>query len=141
MTNKMPAKSSRTPVTAKWEKSPETLVALFGRILPRDPALSRRTMFGYPCAFVNGNMFTGLFGRRMFVRLSEEERSEMMEAKRAAPFEPLPGRVMKEYVVIPPALLDREAALKGLLVRSLSYAKSLKPKMKKPKNAGKKSGS
>ena len=140
MPNKLSDKPSRTPVMAKWEKSPETLVALFSRILPRDPALERKTMFGYPCAFINGNMFSGLFGRRMFVRLSEDERSEMIGTKGAAPFEPLPGRVMKEYVVVPPTLLGREAALKRLVVRSLGYAKSLKPKVKKPKNPGKKAG-
>jgi len=28
-------------------------------------------VFGYPCAFVNGNMFAGLFQTELFVRLSE----------------------------------------------------------------------
>lgn len=140
MTTKRSAKPSSRPARPKWERSPETMVALFGRILPPDPALARKTMFGYPCAFVNGNMFTGLFGRRLFVRLPEEERARMMETKGAKPFEPLPGRIMKEYLVIPSELLDREAKLKRIVVRSLDYARSLKPKVKKPRMPGKKAG-
>lgn len=119
----------------KWEKSPASLVAHFDRILPRGPAVERRTMFGYPCAFVNGHMVTGLFGKKMFVRLPEDERKAIMDKQGATPFEPLPGRVMKDYVVVPPGLLARDAALKRLVTRSLDFAKTLAPKAKK---AGKK---
>ncbi len=52
---------------AKWEKSPQALVQLFDRVLPESPNVERRKMFGYPCAFVNGNMFAGLFAKQMFV--------------------------------------------------------------------------
>jgi TfoX/Sxy family transcriptional regulator of competence genes len=121
----------------KWEKSPETLVAHFDRILPGDPAVERRKMFGYPCAFVNGHMFSGLFGREMFVRLTEKERAGIIVKQGAMPFEPLPGRVMKEYVVVPPGLLARDAALKRLVTRSLEYAKTLAPKEKKAKKKAK----
>jgi len=31
-------------------------------------------MFGNQAAFVNGDMFAGLFGDRLFVRLSDEDR-------------------------------------------------------------------
>jgi TfoX/Sxy family transcriptional regulator of competence genes len=116
---------------AKWEKSPESLIQLFGRILPEDPAVERRRMFGYPCAFVRGNMFAGLFAKEMFVRLAEEERRMMIAGQGAKPLEPMPGRAMKEYVVIPPGIMSREAALKDLVARSLTFAKSLAPKGKK----------
>lgn len=122
----------------KWEKSPASLVAHFDRILPRDPTVERRTMFGYPCAFVNGYMVTGLFGKKMFVRLPENERKALMDKQGAIPLEPIPGRVMKDYVVVPPGLLARDAALKRLVTRSLDYAKTLAPKAKK---AGKKAKS
>ena len=119
----------------KWEKSPADLVAHFDRICPHDPAVERRTMFGYPCAFINGNMVMGLFGSKMFVRLPEDERKALVDKQGASPLEPMPGRPMKEYVVIPPGILARDAALKRLVTRSLEYAKTLAPKEKK---AGKK---
>ncbi len=40
-----------------WIKAPPEMIELFAASLPLDPATERRTMFGYPCAFVNGNMF------------------------------------------------------------------------------------
>jgi TfoX/Sxy family transcriptional regulator of competence genes len=119
----------------KWEKSPADLVAYFDRLIPRDPAVERRTMFGYPCAFVNGNMVTGLFGSKMFVRLPEDERMALVDKQGATPLEPVPGRIMKDYIVVPPGILARDAALKRLVSRSLDYAKTLAPKEKR---AGKK---
>lgn len=92
----------------KWEKSPEALVRLLERVLPEGPNIERRKMFGYPCAFVNGNMFAGLFGKQMFVRLPAEERLSLMAGQEAKPLEPMPGRPMKDYIVVPPALLTSE---------------------------------
>ncbi len=116
---------------AKWEKSPESLIQLFGRVLPEDPAVERRTMFGYPCAFAGGNMFAGLFAKQMFVRLPEEERRLMLVEQGAKPFEPMAGRAMKDYVVVPPGIMAREIALRDLFARSLTFAKSLAPKSRK----------
>jgi TfoX/Sxy family transcriptional regulator of competence genes len=115
----------------KWEKSPESLVQLFDRVVRNDPAVERRKMFGYPCAFVNGNMFTGLFGKEMFVRLAAEERLSLIGEQGAEPFEPMPGRPMKDYVVVPPDLMTREAAVIKLVARSLTFAMSLAPKIRK----------
>src|SRR5262245_47132439 len=62
-------------------------------LLPDDPRVSVRPMFGNLAAFVNGNMFTGLFGNDVFVRLPEDERDAVMKAG-GRPFEPMPGRGM-----------------------------------------------
>ena len=45
--------------------------ALFESLVPGDPRVTVRPMFGNVAAFVNGNMFMGLFGDELFVRLSE----------------------------------------------------------------------
>ena len=37
------------------------------------PEAQVRKMFGFPAAFVNGQMFSGLYDDYMFVRLSPEE--------------------------------------------------------------------
>src|SRR5713226_3551604 len=51
----------------------------FRSILPDNPRITIRPMFGNISAFVNGNMFAGLFGNDLFVRLSEESRKELLE--------------------------------------------------------------
>ena len=121
---------------SKWEKSPEALVQLLDRVLPEGPNIERRKMFGYPCAFVNGNMFAGLFATQMFVRLPAEERLSMMADQDAKPLEPMPGRPMKDYIVVPPALMSRETALKALVARAMTFGESLAPKIKKAGGKG-----
>ncbi len=117
----------------KWTKSPPELVARLDALLCHAPGAERRQMFGYPCAFVQGNMFTGLFQERMFFRLSSSDKAEFLKLPGAVPFEPIKGRVMSEYVTVPEALLTDQEFLNNWLGRSLAYAGSLPPKQKKPR--------
>ena len=48
----------------------------FESVPPEDPRVAARPMFGNLAGFVNGNMFMGLYGDGLFVRLSEEDRVE-----------------------------------------------------------------
>ena len=124
-------------MTMTWRKSPETLVARFAEALPDDARVERRKMFGYPCAFVAGNMFTGLHQESLIVRLSERDRATFLALEGAHIFEPMAGRTMREYAVVPDALLADQAALRGWLTRSLEYASTLPAKEKKaPKATG-----
>lgn len=114
-----------------WKKSSPQLIALFDEVAPGDPIAERRKMFGYPCAFVNGNMFIGLHQEDMVLRLSEADRAEMKTAHDAGPFEPTPGRAMKEYVSVPPAILNDRPALDSWIERSYAFASALPRKEKK----------
>jgi TfoX/Sxy family transcriptional regulator of competence genes len=115
----------------RWKKAPESLVALFDEVAPRDAPAERRRMFGYPAVFVNGNMFAGLHEEHLVMRLPDELRSEFLTLPGAVPFEPMPGRPMKEYVVAPALLLGDPQGLREWLERSLRYAASLPPKARK----------
>lgn len=64
-------------------------------------------MFGHPCAFVSVQMFMGVFGNAVFVRLPEDLRGELLAEEGAGPFEPMAGRPMKEYVTLPAGLAGR----------------------------------
>ncbi len=87
-------------------------------------------MFGFDCAFTrSGQMFTGLHEERMIVRLPEKGRLELMQ-KGGRPFEPMPGRTMKEYVVLPASLLADASSLRSWVLRALEYAASLPAKVK-----------
>lgn len=88
-------------------------------------------MFGYPAAFVNGNMATGLHQEQVIVRLPAAERKALLAKPGARTFEPMPGRPMVEYIVVPPNLVVKAAALHGWIVKAVAYARSLPPKIKK----------
>ena len=98
-----------------------------------DPRVERRKMFGYPCAFAGGNMFTGLHQESMIVRLGEAERAALLREKGAAPFVPVAGRPMREYVTLPPMMSAQDARV--WTARSLDYAASLPPKPAKTAKA------
>lgn len=114
--------------------APEALVTLFGKVIAGVPGAEPRKMFGYPCAFVNGQMLCGLFQDRLMLRLSDADRAKFLKLPGAKPFAPMPGRVMKEYVEVPPDILKSEAELKKWLKRGLAYAQTLPPKAKKVKS-------
>jgi TfoX/Sxy family transcriptional regulator of competence genes len=112
----------------KWRKSPEALVQKFSEIVPQDRRVEHRKMFGYPAAFVAGNLFMGLHQESLILRLSDEDRASFQRIKGASVFEPMPGRPMREYVVVPSAMVDRGTSLAGWIRRSLDYAASIPPK-------------
>lgn len=117
----------------KWQKSPPELVSVFESVVPGPPAVQRK-MFGYPASFVNGNMFLGLFQDSMILRLSEDHRRELIKIKGAKIFEPMAGRPMKEYVVVPPTMLRDKALLSSWVSKAFAYGTSLRPKPKRAKS-------
>lgn len=112
----------------KWRKSPPELIALFEEVLPGPPAVPRK-MFGYPAAFVNGNLFMSLFQEQMILRLPEELRTKLMTDGWNR-FEPMPGRPMGEYLAVPDQILGRDKELRQWVAKALTYGASLKPKAK-----------
>lgn len=114
----------------KLPKAAGEATALFEAIRPTREGVAVRLVFGQPAAFVAGNMFLGVFGDAVFVRLSEEDRAEAAKTVGAHPFEPMPGRPMREYVVLPAATWSDARAAQRWVDRSLAYAARLPPKGK-----------
>jgi hypothetical protein len=114
-----------------FSKPPAELAAAFSKAMDRLPTAQRRQMFGQPAAFANGQMFTGLFGPNWFIRLPDDAASELLAMKGGGSFEVMPGRPMKGYVLLPPALVKDDAARDKWLKQSLSYAASLPAKKEK----------
>ena len=125
----------------KWRKPSEELIKTFEAVVPGPPAVQRK-MFGFPAAFVNGNMFMGLHQEDMILRLPEKPRATLLEMSGARVFEPMPGRPMREYVVVPPSLLKNHDKLASWSKTALDYGLSLKPKAsaKKKSAAAKQTG-
>ena len=118
----------------KFKRSSSALVDLFGKLLPGTGG-DGRTMFGCPCGFFGGNMFMGLFGDQLFQRLAEGDRAQLLAEEGAELFDPMGGRPMREYVVVPAGWLEGDAddELRAWVAKSARYAKSLPPKAAKPK--------
>jgi TfoX/Sxy family transcriptional regulator of competence genes len=89
-------------------------------------------MFGYPSVFVRGNMLACVFQDRIMVRLSAADREAAMSIHGARPFEPSPGRAMREYIDFPRSIIENSAALSEWIDRGASYVTSLPTKKKKP---------
>ena len=113
----------------KMPKAASEAVAQFEALVPVQPGVSRRPVFGQPAAFVDGNMFLGVFGEHIIVRLSETDRAKAHRELGAVPFEPMPGRPMREYVVLPTKLLGDRRATEAWVARALEYAGQLPKKV------------
>ena len=118
-------------------KATADAVQRFEELLPEGPGVTQRLVFGFPTAFVHGNMFFGVFGPDLFVRLSDEDRLEIMRIEGAVPFEPMKGRPMASYVLLPAAVLERPEKAERWVRRSQAWAGSLPTKP--PGGAGRKS--
>jgi hypothetical protein len=114
-------------VMPSFSKSPPELVERFAAVMEGYPDAVRKKMFGYPAAFVGGNMATGLFADQWVVRLPDDE-IEAARAAGAGSFEPIPGKPMKAFVAIPTADVDDEAALRTWIERGLAHAGSMPAK-------------
>jgi len=124
----------------QFKRPQPSLADLFRSLLPTTGG-DGRTMFGCPCGFLGGNMFMGLFGDQLFLRLGESDRATLLAEEGAEPFDPMGGRPMREYVVVPPGWLEGDAddELHAWISKSVRYAKSLPPKAAKvAKTGGKK---
>ncbi len=98
----------------------------------------KRQMFGCPAYFLNGNMFTGIHQDSIILRLSGPDKAELLGGPAdATPFEPMPGRQMKEYVVVLDGVYGSPARLEEWLTRSFQYVSSLPPKEPKSKTTNK----
>ena len=90
----------------------ESFVASSMRGIERE----KRVMFGYPAYFINRHMFFGIFESAVFARLSPGQ-IEALEAhgKPLGYLEPMKGRPMKDYRLIPPSICSDPILLKRVI--------------------------
>ena len=111
-----------------FEKSPPALVARFDALAVRFTEAQRRKMFGYPALFVGGNLATGLFADSWMVRLAPADLAALLARPGAAPFSPMPGRVMTGYATLPADVVQDDTALAAWVGRAVSFAATLPAK-------------
>jgi TfoX/Sxy family transcriptional regulator of competence genes len=81
-------------------KPSEADKAYFRSIVPEDPRVHVKPMFGNLGAFVNGNMFMGLFGSDVGIRLGPSDTDALLAVEGTGPFGPA-ERPMGGYVSLP----------------------------------------
>ncbi len=108
-------------------ESSSELVARFDELAALAAGADRREVFGYPSCVRHGNMFMGLYEDSLILRLAEPDKAEFLSRYGGELFDPLPGRPMKEYVVVPPTLVG-SAEIEDWVRRSLAYAEQLPPR-------------
>lgn len=113
--------------------------AFFSSVLPIDPRITIKPMFGNIGSFINGNMFSGLFGNQIFVRLPENERIRLLKEEGATEFSPMPGRAMKEYVTVPLQWRQEPDKIREWINLSVAWVEGMPQKepKKKKKTSGK----
>jgi TfoX/Sxy family transcriptional regulator of competence genes len=120
--------------TPDFAKSPPALVERFDAVAAEFPAVERRLTFGYPCLYVGGNMASGLHQSAWFVRLGDTEHARALTDQGGAPFEPMPGRPMTGYTLLPAEVIADHAATKRWVQRAIEYVGTLPPKVPKAKS-------
>ena len=90
----------------------------FRSVLPDDPEIEIKPMFGNLGAFVHGNMFAGLFGPDVGVRLDEARREELAAV---------------DYLSLPRGWRATPDVAAGWVERAHGYVAALPPKQKKPR--------
>ncbi|HWG12629.1 MAG TPA: TfoX/Sxy family protein [Streptosporangiaceae bacterium] len=102
----------------------------FRSVLPDDPEIEIKPMFGNLGAFVHGNMFAGLFGADVGVRLDDAGRTELEAADGSGPFGPQ-ERPMGGYLSLPRAWRASPEVAATWIERARAHVATLPPKQKR----------
>ena len=110
-------------------KPTEADKARFRDLAPDDPRVEVKPMFGNLGAFVNGNMFMGLFGSDIGVKLPAGPAADLGALDGAGPFGPA-ERPMGGYVTVPPSLIGSDEGARWVR-EALDHVAALPPKAPK----------
>jgi TfoX/Sxy family transcriptional regulator of competence genes len=107
--------------------------AAFTALVPDLPGVVVKPMFGNLGAFVNGNMFMGLFGASIGLKLSDADAARLLSTvDGTGPFGPA-ERPMGGYVAIPSDWRKPTKRSMEWVARSVEYVAALPPKSPKKK--------
>jgi hypothetical protein len=113
----------------------------FRSVLPDHPEVVVKPMFGNLGAFVNGNMFAGLFGSTIGVKLSTADQAALESSERTVPFGPA-ERPMGGYTGLPEVWNGDgggtgEERARAWVERAFEYVAGQPPKAPKASKAAK----
>jgi TfoX/Sxy family transcriptional regulator of competence genes len=116
----------------KMPRPSEEAKAAFSKLVADEPAVTLKPMFGQLSAFVNGNMFCGIFGEELLVRLPEAEIAAVKK-QGGRDFEPMAGHKMGGYVIVRGDWRAKPTSAVALIKKALAHARAMPAKAaKKP---------
>lgn len=129
----MPGKPAPKPAAAKrpgpkMEKPDPQVLASVEAVMAGLPVY-RRPMFGTVSWFVeeNAQMLGCVWGVDLNIRVGAEDARSLIASGKATPFDPMGGRPMREYVLVPASTL-RPAALRKWIARAIEFTSALERK-------------
>ncbi len=125
----MAANPTSPGVTMQIPKPTDADRERFRSLVPDDPRVEVKPMFGNLGAFVNGNMFMGLFGADIGLRLAAADADALRAIPGAGAFGPA-ERPMGGYVTLPRSLAGTADGARWV-ERSLEQSAALPPKSAK----------
>ena len=111
--------------------------ARYEAALPEDGRIETRSMFGGLGSVVNGNLFCGALGRKIFLRLPPEDLEALLREPGGGPFEPVKGHAMSGYATVPDSWTGDPIRIREGMKRAFTWVASLPPKAPKKKRASK----
>lgn len=111
-------------------KPSEESKAALARVVPDEPAVTIKPMFGQMSGFVNGNMFIGIWGDELVLRLPEQEIAKVKK-QGGRDFEPMAGHKMSGYVLFGGEW--KATPPRALIKRALEEARKMPAKTPKKK--------
>ena len=120
--------------TVEIPKPSEDDKQFFRSLIADDPEVEIKPMFGNLGAFVHGNMFAGLFGSAVGIRLAEPDASELAAIEGSGPFGP-EGHAMAGYISLPATWREDAGLALSWVERARDHVGPLPPKVAKPRAA------
>ena len=91
------------------------------------PGVVEKKMFGGLAFMIGGNMFCGIVGDRLMVRVGPGQFEEALKLPHARPMD-FTGRPMKGMIYVEPAGIDSDGRLKEWVNRGMKFVSTLPPK-------------
>jgi hypothetical protein len=102
----------------------------FRALVPGEADVETKPMFGNLGAFVHGNMFMGLFGKDIGIKLDAADHANLAAMPGTGPFGPA-ERPMSGYVTLPADWAARRAG--PWVAKAYATAAALPPKRPRPR--------
>jgi len=120
----LPSKQPARPTT-KIERADPALEVRVAAVMATLPVY-RRPMFGVVAWFVeeNAQLLGNAWGESLTIRVGAEDAAALVASGKATHFDPMGGRPMREYVLVPAASM-KPVELKRWIARGLAFTSTL----------------
>lgn len=123
-----PASKPAAKQSFSMAKADPALLAKVEALMPEFPVV-RRPMFGVATWFMeeNAQMLGCVWGESLNLRVGAEDARALIDSGQATAFDPMGGRPMREYVLVPASTLG-PAALRKWIARGVAFTAGLERK-------------